>query len=162
MNFCSHCGARLDQRIPPGDDRPRFVCDRCQTIHYQNPKIVVGTIPEWEDQLLLCRRAIEPQYGKWTLPAGYLEKGETLMQGAIRETREEAGARVEILAPYTLFNLTFVSQIYLLFRARLVSTQFKAGQESLDVRLFSQAEIPWDAMAFTVIRETRAVEYANK
>lgn len=162
MKFCSNCGAPVSVQTPEGDDRPRYVCAACKTVHYQNPIMVVGCIPEYDNRVLLCRRAIEPQYGKWTLPAGYLEKGETLMQGAIRETREEAGARVEIIAPYTLFNLTFVSQIYLLFRARLVSPDFEAGQESLDVRLFSQAEVPWDAMAFTVIRETLNLYFRDR
>ena len=105
MNFCSHCGAGLMQRIPAGDDRLRFVCDQCQTIHYQNPRMVVGTIPEWKDRILLCRRAIEPRAGLWTLPAGYLENGETMIDGARRETREEAGAILEALAPFALFDL---------------------------------------------------------
>lgn len=162
MNFCSHCGARLDQRIPSGDDRPRFVCDRCQTIHYQNPKIVVGTIPEWDDQLLLCRRAIEPRAGMWTLPAGYLENRETMMDGARRETREEAGAELATLAPFALFDLPFISQVYMMFRGPLASTDYHPGQESIEVRLFAQADIPWSDLAFAVVRETLACYFSDR
>ncbi len=152
MNFCSHCAAPVTLRKPPDDDRPRFVCDACGMIHYQNPRVVVGCIPQWEGRVLLCRRAIAPRYGLWTLPAGYLENGETLLAGACRETREEAGATVVDLSPYLLFNLTFVNQIYLMFRARLSNPRFDPGKESLEARLFAQEEIPWREIAFTVIR----------
>ena len=154
MKFCSHCGASLSYRIPSGDDRPRHVCDNCGTVHYENPKVVVGCIPVWENKLLLCRRAIEPGFGKWTLPAGYLENGETAEQGAVRETYEETGARVEIVQPYALFSLTFVDHIYFMFHARMLSSHFVPGKESLSVRLFSEPEIPWSEIAFSVIRET--------
>jgi len=154
MNFCSNCGAKLDHRIPEGDDRPRFVCDACHIIHYQNPKIVVGCIPEWKDKILLCQRAIEPQKGRWTLPAGYLENSETLAEGARRETLEEADADVEILSPYAMFDLPFISQIYLLFRARLKSSSFGPTAESSEVCLIAEEDIPWDNLAFNVIRET--------
>ena len=154
MNYCSHCGSPVVRRVPTGDDRPRFVCERCGIIHYENPKIVVGCIPEREDKILLCRRSIEPRFGKWTLPAGDLENGETVTEGAKRETLEEACATVEILAPYALFDLTFVNQIYLIFRSRLLNTDYGPGQESTEVRLFSEEEIPWDDLAFAVIRET--------
>jgi ADP-ribose pyrophosphatase YjhB (NUDIX family) len=116
--------------------------------------MVVGCIPEIQDQILLCRRAIEPCYGKWTLPAGYLENGETVTAGAERETYEEARAKVEILEPYALYNICYVNQIYLMFRARLVDHKFGVGSESMEVKLFSEDEIPWDEIAFQVIRET--------
>ena len=154
MNFCSHCGAGLTQRIPAGDDRLRFVCDQCQTIHYQNPRMVVGTIPECKDRILLCRRAIEPRAGLWTLPAGYLENGETMIDGARRETREEAGAILESLAPFALFDLPFINQIYLMFRGPLATAAYHPGEESLEANLFSEADIPWDDLAFVVVRKT--------
>ena len=130
MNFCSQCGARVVRRIPADDDRPRFVCQSCGTIHYQNPIMVVGCIPEWKDDILLCRRAIEPRWGKWTLPAGYLEKGETAAEGARREAMEEAGAAMGELVPFCLFNITHVSQIYLMFRSPLLDSNFEPGKES--------------------------------
>ena len=154
MNYCSECGKSLTCLIPPGDDRSRYFCESCGTIHYQNPRMVVGCIPEMEDKILFCRRAIEPCCGKWTLPAGYLENGETVSAGARRETFEEARARVEILAPYALYNICYVNQVYLMFRARLQDARFKPGSESLDVRLFAEDEIPWTEIAFRVLQET--------
>jgi ADP-ribose pyrophosphatase YjhB (NUDIX family) len=162
MNFCSHCGAGLNRKIPAGDNRPRFVCQQCRMIHYQNPRMVVGTIPEWQERILLCRRAIEPRAGKWTLPAGYLENGETMMAGARRETLEEAGAEMKTLAPFALLDLPFISQIYLMFRGPLASTAFHPGEESLEVRLFAEADIPWDELAFVVIRETLEHYYRDR
>lgn len=153
MNYCSLCGTRVELRIPEGDTLPRYVCTACGIIHYQNPKIVVGCIPEWEDKILLCLRAIEPRQGLWTLPAGFMENAETLAQGAERETLEEANARVEIGNLYAIYNLPHIDQVHVLFRARLLDLDFKPGIESLDVRLFSEIEIPWDALAFRVIRE---------
>jgi ADP-ribose pyrophosphatase YjhB (NUDIX family) len=154
MKFCSQCGGALSYRIPPGDDRPRYVCNACGTVHYENPKVVVGCIPVWKEKILLCRRAIEPGHGKWTLPAGYLENGETAEQGAVRETFEEAGSRVEIVAPYALFSLTFADHIYFMFHARMLSPHLAPGKESLSARLFSEPEIPWSEIAFKVISET--------
>jgi ADP-ribose pyrophosphatase YjhB (NUDIX family) len=154
MNFCSNCGNALILETPAGDDRPRYLCNSCRTVHYENPKVVVGCIPEKDGKILLCRRAIEPRLGKWTLPAGYLENGETVAQGAERETREEAGVNIEILAPYVLFNICHINQIYLMFRGRLVDDKIKAGTESAEVRLFAEEEIPWDQIAFTVIEAT--------
>ncbi|MDY6953849.1 MAG: NUDIX hydrolase [Thermodesulfobacteriota bacterium] len=154
MKYCSRCGAGVTSRIPSGDDRPRFVCDTCQTIHYENPKIVVGTIPEQGDRILLCRRAIRPRLRKWTLPAGYLENGETLVEAATREAYEEARAKLTDLAPYALFNLTFVNQVYVMFRCRLKDRDYRPGPESSEVRLFAEQEIPWEDMAFSTIRET--------
>ncbi len=154
MNFCSNCGQPLTYGTPPGDDRSRHCCGTCGVIHYQNPRIVVGCIPEMQDRILLCRRAIEPCYGKWTLPAGYLENGETVAAGAGRETYEEARARVEIMSPYALYNICYVNQIYLIFRARLMDHNFEPGSESIEVKLFLEDEIPWDEMAFRVIEQT--------
>lgn len=162
MNFCKNCGVPVQQRIPPGDDRLRSVCDSCGTIHYENPKMVVGCIPEWENKILLCRRAIEPRYGRWTIPAGYLENGETLIEGTKRETLEEAGARIEILSLYTIYNLTHINQVYLLFRARLLDLDYQSGEESLEVKLFEEHDIPWDNIAFTVIRETLKLYFQDR
>ena len=154
MNYCSNCGQKLTFRTPPGDDRSRHCCDACGTIHYQNPTMVVGCIPEWDSKILLCRRAIEPRHGKWTLPAGYLENGETVAEGAVRETYEEARARVEKLTPYALYNICYVNQVYFMFRACLVDKRFKPGSESLEVKLFAENEIPWESIAFRVLQET--------
>lgn len=154
MKFCSECAAPVRLRVPEGDDRPRYVCDSCRTIHYQNPNIVAGCIAEWEGRILLCRRAIEPRQGLWTLPAGFMELGETTQQAAARETLEEANARVELDALYAVFNLPHIDQVYMLFRGRLLEPDFSAGQESLEAALFDRASVPWDALAFQVVVET--------
>lgn len=155
MKFCSHCGsARLELRVPDGDHLPRHVCADCATIHYRNPKIVVGCLPEWDGEVLLCRRAIEPRRGLWTLPAGFLENGETLAAGAGRETLEEANARIDLGALYTVINLPQIGQIYMMFRARLLDLEFGPGPESLEVRLFREDEVPWEALAFRTIGRT--------
>ncbi len=154
MNYCSHCGAPVSRRIPAGDNRQRYVCDACGAIHYQNPRMVVGCLPVWEDKVLLCRRAIEPRHGLWTLPAGFMENGETTAEGALRETLEEAGARVEIDALYTLINVPDIDQVSLLFRARLLDLDFVPGEESLEVALFTEAEIPWNRIAFRTVLRT--------
>lgn len=149
-------------RIPNGDTLPRHVCDACATIHYQNPKIVAGCIPIWEDKVLLCRRAIEPRYGLWTVPAGFMEKGETTLQAAMRETQEEAGAKVEIEGLCTLFNLPHIDQVYLLYRARLLDLDYTPGYETLDTQLFNEAEIPWNEIAFRVIHETLKLYFGDR
>lgn len=154
INFCQSCGGGVEEQIPPGDNRSRAVCTHCGFVHYQNPTMVVGCIPLWKESILLCRRDIEPSRGLWTLPAGYLENGETVEEGAVRETREETRARVELIAPYRLFNITFVNQIYMMFLANLETQDFGPTEESSEVRLFTEAEIPWDELAFTVIHET--------
>ena len=154
VKFCGDCGSPTAQVVPEGDDRPRDVCGICGAVHYQNPKIVVGTIPEWDDKILLCKRAIEPRYGKWTLPAGFMENGETIEDGARRETWEEACARLKDVQPYALFNITYIAQVYMMFRARLVRLDFKPGRESLSVALFSEEEIPWEKIAFPVVEKT--------
>jgi ADP-ribose pyrophosphatase YjhB (NUDIX family) len=130
------------------------VCDSCATIHYRNPLLVVGTIPEWEGRILLCKRAIEPRLGLWTLPAGFLENGETIESGALRETAEEAGARVEIGALYTVISLPDINQVYMMFRARLLNLDFGPGPESLEVALFTEDDIPWGDIAFRTIART--------
>jgi ADP-ribose pyrophosphatase YjhB (NUDIX family) len=153
MKYCSNCSATVELLIPEGDSLPRYVCTTCNIIHYQNPKMVVGCIPEWEDKILLCRRAIEPRLGRWTLPAGFMENNETLEQAAARETLEEANARVEIGNLYAIYSLPHISQVYVLFRARLLDLDFKPGIESLEVKLLSENEIPWEEMAFRVIHD---------
>jgi ADP-ribose pyrophosphatase YjhB (NUDIX family) len=155
MNFCSQCGSSaLEQRVPEGDTLPRWVCSNCGTIHYQNPKVVVGCLPDWEGKVLLCRRAIDPRRGLWTLPAGFLENGETILAGAARETAEEARARVEVGALYTVISLPQINQVYVMFRARLLDLGFGPGSESLDVRLFDEDAIPWNELAFRTIART--------
>jgi ADP-ribose pyrophosphatase YjhB (NUDIX family) len=154
MNFCSHCGAPVTLRVPPGDTLPRHVCDACRAVHYENPRLVVGCIAEWQDRILLCRRAIEPRQGLWTVPAGYMENGETTADGAARETLEEANARVEIGPLYALYNIPHISQVYILFRARLLHGDVRAGLETLEARLFAENEIPWDGIAFATVRNT--------
>ena len=151
MNYCSHCGAPVSLKVPPGDNLPRHVCDRCGTIHYQNPKVVVGALPVWEDKILLCRRAIEPRYGMWTLPAGFMENEETTAQAAARETLEEACARIEVGELYTLIDVPHISQVHMVYRARLLDLGFKPGEESLEVALFREEDIPWEQIAFRSI-----------
>lgn len=157
MKYCSQCGDSVTKRTPEGDNRPRFVCIQCETIHYQNPKVVTGCLPYHEDKVLLCKRAIAPRSGYWTLPAGFLENGETAAQGALRETVEEANANAEIDALYTLFSLPHISQIYMFYRARLKDLNFYPGIESLETQLFEESEIPWDELAFPVV--TRTLEF---
>ncbi len=154
MKFCSNCGGPLAIRIPDGDNAPRHVCDRCNAVHYLNPKLIVGCIPEWEGKVLLCRRAIEPRHGLWTVPAGFMEMNETTTNGALRETLEEANARVEIEQLYALYSLPHIGQVYMLFRARLLDLNFSAGQETLEARLFGESEVPWDEIAFVTVRNT--------
>lgn len=162
MKFCSNCAATLNYAVPEGDNLPRHICISCGTIHYQNPKIVAGCIPMWQDQVLICRRAIEPRYGKWTLPAGFMENGETVAQAAARETIEEAEARVTNLKMYGLFNIPHVSQVYIMFRGELEAPSFGPGSESLEVRLASEDEIPWEELAFPVIRRTLELFFADR
>jgi ADP-ribose pyrophosphatase YjhB (NUDIX family) len=162
MKFCSNCGQPVTQKIPAGDSVPRYVCDACHTIHYQNPRMIVGCIVEWADRILLCRRAIEPRYGCWTVPAGFMENGETTQDGAIRETLEEANARIEILPLYALYNIPHINQVYLLYRARLLDLDFRAGAETLEARLFREPEIPWNELAFATVRNTLMHYYHDR
>ncbi|MFT5113725.1 MAG: ADP-ribose pyrophosphatase YjhB (NUDIX family) [Parasphingorhabdus sp.] len=151
MNFCSQCGAAVEVRIPDGDNMPRYVCVDCGIIHYQNPKIVTGCIPVWQGQILLCRRAIEPRRGLWTIPAGFMENKETIEQGAARETMEEACAEVINQKLYGVHSIPHISQVYIIFRGELAEERYAAGEESLDVQLFTEEEIPWEEMAFPVV-----------
>jgi ADP-ribose pyrophosphatase YjhB (NUDIX family) len=148
MNFCSACGASVSFRIPEGDSLPRHVCDTCGEIHYINPKMVVGAIAEWQGRVLLCRRAIEPRKGLWTLPAGFMENGETTSQAAARETLEEACARIDVGEPFAMVSIPHISQVHLFFRALMMNPDHAPGEESLDVALFDEQDIPWDALAF--------------
>jgi len=161
MKFCSHCGAAVSLKVPEGDNLPRYVCGTCETIHYQNPNIVAGCIPEWGDGILLCRRAIEPRHGYWTLPAGFMENSETSIEAAARETLEEAGARVEVINLFAIFNLPHINQVYMMFRSRMPEPDFQPGSESLEVELFRESEIPWSELAFPVIEETLRCYYKD-
>ena len=155
MKFCSECGSpRLEWRVPEGDTVPRDVCNACGTIHYRNPKLVVGCLATLDDQVLLCRRAIDPRKGLWTLPAGFMENGESLAAGAVRETLEEANARVDVGELYTVISLPQISQVYVMFRSRLLDRDFGPGPESLEVRLFREDQIPWEQIAFRTIART--------
>jgi ADP-ribose pyrophosphatase YjhB (NUDIX family) len=154
INFCSSCGAATELRCPDDDNRPRHICVSCGTIHYQNPNLVIGSIPEWENKILLCRRAIEPRHGLWTLPGGFMENAETTTHAAIRETLEEANARIEIGDLFSMYSLPYINQVHLLFRARLLDLDFFPGAESLEVRLFSENEIPWNEIAFRPIKHS--------
>lgn len=153
MNYCTECGKPVSKKIPTGDNLPRFVCDTCQAIHYHNPKIVAGCIPEWEGKVLLCRRAIEPKMGLWTFPAGFMELGEGTVEAARRETLEEAQAEVEITRLHSVISLPHIGQVYLTFLGRLLSDRFGVGMESLEVGLFDRAKIPWDELAFPVVKD---------
>ncbi|MGE0473199.1 MAG: NUDIX hydrolase [Nitrospirales bacterium] len=154
MKHCSRCGTLVEEKIPPGETLPRAVCPACLTIHYENPKIVAGCIPEWEDKILLCRRAIEPRMGLWTYPAGFMEMGESTEEAAARETIEEACANVSIQGLLGIFSLPHVSQVYVVYRAYLQNLNFKPGPESLEVQLVSISDIPWEHLAFPVIHES--------
>lgn len=149
MNYCSHCGSQdLELKIPEGDNRPRYVCPDCGTIHYSNPKMVVGCLPFFEDRILLCKRAIEPRIGFWNLPAGYLENGESVEEGARRETLEEAGIDVEIIRVHCLYSIPRINQVYCFFLARMYSPEWRIGEETLEADLFRPEEIPYEDIAF--------------
>jgi ADP-ribose pyrophosphatase YjhB (NUDIX family) len=162
MKFCSTCGATVALKVPDGDSLPRYVCVSCNIIHYSNPRMIVGCVPYWEDKVLLCKRAIQPRYGLWTVPAGFMENGETLDIGAARETLEEAGARVDMGMLYAVYSIPHVNQVYLLFLAQLKDLDYQSGAESLDTRLFTQDEIPWDQIAFATVRNTLTHYFADR
>jgi ADP-ribose pyrophosphatase YjhB (NUDIX family) len=162
MKFCSNCGSAVLSRVPPGDSLPRHVCEACGSVHYQNPKMVVGTVPEWEGRVLLCRRAIEPRYAYWTLPAGFMENDETTGAAAIRETLEEAGARVELEPAFSLISVPRVNQVHLFYRARLLDLSFHPGVESLEVALFAEADVPWPQLAFRTVGITLRHWFADR
>jgi ADP-ribose pyrophosphatase YjhB (NUDIX family) len=154
IQHCRVCGQPARYRVPADDNRERAVCSACGEIHYENPINVVGTVPVWDDQVLLCRRAIEPRHGFWTLPAGFLELGESTADGACRETVEEAGARIELLGLFTVLNVVRVGQVHLYYRARMLDTALDPGPETLEARLFREDEVPWDDLAFRTVRRT--------
>jgi ADP-ribose pyrophosphatase YjhB (NUDIX family) len=162
MKYCSNCGTTVTVRIPTGDDKPRHVCDNCGTIHYRNPLMVVGAIPEWEDKILLCKRAIEPRLGYWTLPAGFMELGESTDHAALRETLEEANARIELTGLYTMLSVPHVNQVHIFYRARLLDLDFGPGTESLEVALFREGEIPWTELSFRTVTTTLQHYYADR
>ena len=162
IKFCKACGGEAPYSIPADDNRERAVCKVCGTIHYENPLNVVGTVPAWNDKVLLCKRNIEPRYGFWTLPAGFMELGETTAEGALRETVEEAGARIELLGLYTVLNVVRVGQVHLFYRANLRDTDFAPGPETIETRLFREEEIPWDELAFRTVRETLLRYFADR
>lgn len=162
MRFCSACGAATETKVPLGDHQAREVCSQCATVHYVNPKVICGALAIWQDQVLLCRRAIEPRYGLWTLPAGYMELFETMQEGAARETREEAEAELEIEQLYCVYDIPRIGQIYSLFKAKLINGQFGAGEETIESRLFSEADIPWQELAFPSVAETLKHYFADR
>ena len=170
MKFCSECAHPVTVAIPEGDNRPRYVCTSCGAIHYQNPKMVIGSIPVWEGdamrggelKVLLCKRAIEPRYGYWTLPAGFMENAETTGEAAQRETEEEAGAHIELGPLFTLLNVAHVNQVHLFYLARLLDLEFAPGEESLEVQMFAEHEIPWDDLAFPTVRTTLELFFADR
>lgn len=154
MKFCSSCGGNITLLIPEGDNRNRHVCDECGTIHYQNPRIIAGTLPVYEGKVLLCRRAIEPRRGFWTLPAGFMENGETTQEAAERETWEEAEAKIDIDGLYTLYDLPHISQVYMFYRGTVVDGKYGAGLESIETQLFTESDVPWSDLAFPTIGRT--------
>ena len=154
FKHCKACGGAVKYLVPADDNRERAVCTVCANVHYENPLNVVGTLPVWGDQVLLCRRNIEPRHGFWTLPAGFMELGETAAEGALRETIEEAGARVEMQGLYTVLNVVRVGQLHMFYRARLLDTDFAPGPETIEAQLFDEADVPWDELAFRTVRET--------
>ncbi|MFM8331481.1 MAG: NUDIX hydrolase [Candidatus Methylumidiphilus sp.] len=162
MKYCSQCGSEVRVGTPPHDDRPRHICDACGAIHYHNPKVIAGCIPVWGERVLLCKRAIEPRLGFWTLPAGFMELGENLAEAAAREAKEEANVEVEIDALYNLFSLPHISQVYVFFRANMVEERFSPGYESLETRLFTKDEIPWDELAFETVRRSLQYFFADR
>ncbi len=164
MRYCQHCAGPIEEKIPQGDDKLRYCCLQCNVVFYQNPNNIVGTLPVFKDAVLLCKRAIEPRLGKWTLPAGFMENGETTLAGAIRETQEEAGAIVypQDCHLYTLFNLPYINQVYFFFLTALRNLDFAPGEESLEVALFEEHEIPWDELAFPVVKITLQQYFADR
>ena len=162
IKHCRACGGVVHYEVPADDNRERAVCTVCRLVHYENPLNVVGTVPVWGDQVLLCRRNIEPRYGLWTLPAGFMELGETLEQGAMRETVEEAGARIVLEGLFTVLNVVRVGQVHLYYRARLEDTRFDPGPETIEARLFREDQIPWDDLAFRTVRKTLECWFADR
>ena len=162
MKFCSQCGGGVEHKIPEDDNRPRFICVSCDIIHYQNPNIIAGTIPTYGNKILLCKRAIEPRHGYWTLPAGFMENQETTTEAAIRETWEEAEAKVTIDALYTVINVPQIDQVHMFFRATMIDGSYGAGPESLETQLFNEEDIPWDDLAFPTVKRTLELFFEDR
>ncbi|CAN5592597.1 NUDIX hydrolase [soil metagenome] len=163
IKHCRNCGAAVVYRLPDdGDTRQRAVCPACNTIHYENPLNVVGTVPVLGDKVLLCKRNIEPRWGKWTLPAGFMELGETTAEGAARETDEEAGAKFEMQGLFSVMNVARVGQVHMFYRARLLSDSFDPGHETIEALLFDEADIPWGEIAFRTVKETLECFFADR
>lgn len=154
INFCTQCGQEVNLLIPQGDTHQRHVCTNCGHIHYENPRLIVGCVSTWDNKILLCRRAIEPRLGYWTLPAGFMENGETTAEAAVRETWEEAGARIAIDAPFSMISIAHINQVHLFYRGRLMSPEYSAGEESLEVILTKPEAIPWSDFAFQSVEIT--------
>ena len=154
LKHCKDCGAAVVYRTPDdGDTKQRAVCPACHMVQYENPLNVVGTIPHWGDRVLLCKRNIEPRWGKWTLPAGFMELDESVAEGAARETVEEAGAQFEMEGLFAMMSVVRVGQVHLFYTAKLLSDQFAPGHETIEAKLFTEDEIPWDDLAFRTVRE---------
>ena len=162
IKHCRVCGTGVSYRVPADDNRERAVCTACSEIHYENPINVVGPVPVWGEQVLLCRRNIEPRYGFWTLPAGFLEMGESTAAGAERETVEEAGARIELQELFTVLNVVRAGQLHLFYRARMLDTTLAPGPETIEARLFREDEVPWDELAFRTVRLTLEHYFADR
>lgn len=152
IRYCNRCAADVSFIVPAGDSLPRYVCNSCGHIHYENPRLVVGCVATWEERILICRRAIEPQLGFWTLPAGFMENGETTAEAASRETMEEAGAKIIVDAPFAMVSIAHINQVHLFYRGRLASPDYAAGEESLEVALVTADQIPWNELAFRSVR----------
>ena len=163
IKHCKNCGTAVVYRVPDdGDTKERAVCPACHTIHYENPLNVVGTVPYWGDKVLLCKRNIEPRYGKWTLPAGFMEMSETVAEGAARETLEESGAQFALEGFFSLLNVPRVGQVHVFYLARLLSDVFDPGFETIEARLFAENEVPWDEIAFRTVKETLEHYFADR
>jgi ADP-ribose pyrophosphatase YjhB (NUDIX family) len=154
VKFCSNCGQAVVHKTPAGDNRPRYCCEACGSIHYENPRLVVGTVPVFEGKVLLCKRAIEPRYGFWTLPAGFMENGESVAEGAARETAEEAGAQIEMGALFSVQDVPHVNQVHVYYLAQMLSLALDPGEETLEAKLFAESEVPWDDLAFPTVKNT--------
>jgi len=162
MKYCSQCRADVQLKVPAGDNRERFVCSQCDTVFYDNPRIVAGTLPTYKGQILLCKRAISPRKGYWTLPAGFMENGESTEQAALRETFEEAAARPVLGPLYSMITVPHISQVHIFFLAELETPEFAAGEESLEVELFNEEDIPWEELAFPTVSETLKRYFAGQ
>ncbi|WP_459617238.1 NUDIX hydrolase [Bordetella sp. 2513F-2] len=160
--FCSQCGSPIQHRVPDGDNRERDICDHCGAIHYQNPRLVVGTVPVWEGRVLLCRRAIEPRYDTWTLPAGFMELGESTGQGAERETLEESGARIRLGALFTVIDVPQIEQVHVFYLAQALGPELDPGPESLEARYYDEDEVPWNELSFRTVATTLERYFADR